>query len=178
MQRIRTSDLTVMAFTLVFGLLVKRIVSPMTNVFTDFFRIPGGSAAVGFSLAFLIIGKQCVSVPFAGTLMGFVQSLLAIGLGFSGYQGPLAVITYTLPGLMIDLTGMVIQEKGIVFCVVSCVLSCITSALFSNILVFHLAGLPLMLWLLLAALSGILGGVCASLLAEKLSVPLGKVMRS
>ena len=157
-----------MALCLALGLLSKRIVSPLTNLLTDFFRIPGGSAAVGISLGFLIIGKQMVRLPCAGTLMGFVQSLLAIALGFSSYQGLLAVITYTLPGVTMDLTALAIRRGGALQCIVSCVLSCVVSALMSNWLVFHLRGLSLLLWLLLAALSGLMGGWCASMVSEKL----------
>lgn len=167
MKNYKTRDLALMALVLVLGLFSKRIISPVTHLLTDFFRIPGGSASVGFSLAFLIIGREAVSVPFAGAIMGFVQSLLALALGFSGYQGALALITYTLPGLVIDLSSM-LSVKGISGRILACILSCLTSALLSNLLVFHLRGLSLVLWLLLAALSGMLGGWIAHLALEKL----------
>ena len=167
MQHIKTRDLAVMAFVLVLGLFSKRIISPVTNLLTDFFRIPGGSAAVGFSLAFLLIGRQMVSVPFAGTLMGFAQSVLALALGFSSYQGALALITYTLPGLVMDLASL-LPSNGLPGRMTACILSCLASALLSDLLVFHLQGLSLILWLLLAALSGMLGGWLAHLVLEKL----------
>ena len=170
MQRIKTRDLAIMAFVLVLGLFSKRIISPVTNLLTDFFRIPGGSAAVGFSLAFLLVGKQSVSVPFAGTLMGFVQSVLAVALGFSGYQGALALLTYTLPGLVLDLAAF-LPVNGMAGRILACVLSCVTSALMSNLLVFHLRGLSLVLWLLLAAVSGVFGGWLAHLVLQRIRIP-------
>ena len=167
MQRNKTRDLAMMAFVLVLGLFSKRFVSPVTNILTDFFRIPGGSAAVGFSLAFLVIGRHMVSVPCAGTLMGFAQSVLALALGMSGYKGALALITYTLPGAVIDLTTL-LPADGLLGCVLACVFSCLTSALMSNLLVFHLRGLSLVLWLLLAALSGGIGGWLAHLVLQRI----------
>ena len=167
MSRMTARQLTLMAFCLLLGLLTKRIISPVTNVLTDFFRIPGGSAAVGFSLAFLVIGRE--AVPFFGsaTLMGLIQGLLALAMGMSGYQGPLAVFTYTLPGLIIDCSALVMKNRGLPYFLCASVLSCIGSALLSNILVFHLTGAAQALWLLLAACSGLIGGSCAYLLHSR-----------
>ena len=83
MKKLSARQLTLMAFCLLLGLCAKRIISPVTNVLTDFFRIPGGSAAVGFSLAFLLIGREAAPVFGSATLMGFLQSLLALALGLS-----------------------------------------------------------------------------------------------
>lgn len=167
MQRIKTRDLAVMALVLVLGLFSKRIVSPVTGLLTDFFRIPGGSAAVGFSMAFLLIGRQMVSLPFAGTLMGLAQAGLALALGMSGYQGALALITYSLPGLVLDLASC-LPLGGLPGRVLACALACLTSAGLSDALVFHLRGPSLVLWLLLAVLSGILGGWLAHLVLKRL----------
>ncbi len=164
MKRLTTRQLVLMAFCVVLGLLIKRIISPVTNVLTDFFRIPGGSAAVGFSLAFLLIGREAAPVFGSATLMGFLQSLLALALGFSGYQGVFAVLTYTLPGLIIDCSALLMKRRDLPYFLCVSVLSCLASAALSDALVFHLAGIALLLWLLLAACSGVVGGLCAQLL--------------
>lgn len=156
-----------MALVLALGLFSKRIVSPVTNLLTDFFRIPGGSTAVGFSLAFLLIGRETISVPFAGTLMGLAQAGLALALGMSGYHGALALITYTLPGLVLDLASRLPLE-GLAGRVLACALACLSSAALSNELVFHLRGLSLVLWLMLAVLSGVAGGWLAHLVLKRL----------
>lgn len=176
-KKVSTRQLVFMAICLTFGLLAKRIVSPLTNTLTDFFRIPGGSAAMGFSLAFLIVGKKIVPLPFAATAMGFVQSLLALGLGMSGYQGAFAVITYTLPGVVIDILYPFIGTRKASFCFAAGILSCLTGAIMSNFLVFRLRGLSLLLWLLLAALSGSIGGYCAHLVSVRLADILKKEAR-
>lgn len=169
LKRITARELAVMAICLTLGLLAKRIVSPLTNSLTDFFRIPGGSAAVGISLAFLVVGRRMTNVPCAATMMGFVQSFLALALGMSGYQGILAVLSYTLPGIVIDLTAYFIKQHSMLYCFTACILGAVASALMSNIIAFHLKGLSLLLWLLLAALSGALGGYIAGLVSARLS---------
>ncbi|MBR3584560.1 MAG: hypothetical protein IKO00_00915 [Oscillospiraceae bacterium] len=168
MKKISTRELAFLAICVILGLFAKRIVSPLTNSLTDFFRIPGGSAAVGFSLAFLVIGKRIAAAPFSASMMAFVQSVLALALGFSGYQGALALITYTLPGVVIDLTAYCMKKYDLVFCFLSCVLACLASALASNLLVFHLQGIALLLWLLLATFSGAIGGYLAQLISSRL----------
>jgi len=167
MKRLSVRQLTMLTFCLLLGLVAKRIVSPLLNVLTDFFRIPGGSAAVGFSLAFLVIGRELVPVFGAATAMGFIQSLLAIALGMSGYQGVLAVFSYTLPGLIIDVTALLMKGRGLPYFLCASILGCLSSSVLSNILIFHLSGIALALWLLMAACSGVVGGWCAYLLFGK-----------
>ena len=165
MKRPTTMQLVIMAFCVILGLITKRIISPVTNVLTDFFRIPGGSAAAGFSLAFLVIGRELVpGFRGAATMMGLIQGILALMLGFSGYQGALAILTYTLPGLVIDLTAHVMKKRDLIYFMSASVLACIGSALLTSALVFHLAGVLLLMWLLMAACSGLAGGLCAMLL--------------
>ena len=169
MRRINTRELAMMAICLTLGLLAKRIISPLTNMLTDFFRIPGGSAAVGFSLAFLVVGKRISHIPGAATMMGFVQSLLALALGMSGYQGILAVFSYTFPGIVIDVAAFLLKQHGMLYCFVSCIMGSVASALISNVIAFHLQGIALELWLLLSAFSGALGGYIAGLVSTRLS---------
>ena len=157
-----------MALCVALSLVAKRLVAPVTNGLTDFFRIPGGSAAAGFSLAFLIIGKQIAPIPFAGTLMGLLQAPLALALGFSGAQGALAVFSYAAPGLIIDGLALVLKKQHPMFCFMAGILSSLSSAVISNLLVFRLSGISLLLWLLLAALSGALGGLLAQLVSARL----------
>ena len=80
MKKATLRDLAFLAICVALSLVVKRIISPVTNGLTDFFRIPGGSTAAGFSLAFLIIGKRIAPFPFAATVMSLVQALLALAL--------------------------------------------------------------------------------------------------
>ena len=175
MKKATLRDLAFLAICVALSLVVKRIISPVTNGLTDFFRIPGGSTAAGFSLAFLIIGKRIAPFPFAATVMSLVQALLALALGFSGYQGALAIFSYVAPGLIIDVLALVLKNQHPMFCFAAGILSSVTSAVISNLLVFHLAGISLLLWLLLAALSGALGGLVAQLVSARLQKAIGGI---
>ena len=48
MKKATLRDLVFLAICVALSLVAKRIISPVTNGLTDFFRIPGGSAAAGF----------------------------------------------------------------------------------------------------------------------------------
>ena len=168
-MKINTRQLLMLTFCMMAGFVAKGAVSPFTSVLTDFFRIPGGSLATGFALAFLVLGVSLVPVRGAGTLMGFVQGTLALVLGMSGYQGVLALVTYTIPGIVIDLCSGVMKERDTLYFVLTCIFSNTVCALFSNLLVFHLQGIALLLWLLMGALSGIAGGAIAGMVYRRLS---------
>ncbi len=178
MKKATVRDLAFMAICVALSLVGKRIISPVTNGLTDFFRIPGGSTAAGFSLAFLIIGKCVAPVPFAATMMSIVQFALAMALGFSGHQGMLAVFSYVIPGLLIDLLAFVMDRDHPMYCFLAGILSCVASAVISTMLVFHLSGLSLLLWLLLAALSGAVGGLLAKLVSARLRRIAGQGSRA
>jgi hypothetical protein len=81
--KLKAKELVFLSLCLVMGLFSKRFVSPVTNVLTDFIRIPGGSAATGVSLMFLVIGCARVGRFGAGAIMGFVQGCLALALGMT-----------------------------------------------------------------------------------------------
>ena len=155
-----------------------RLYGPTSNPFNTRYNSggsSGGSAAAGFSLAFLIIGKRIAPLPFAATVMSLVQALLALALGCSGYQGALAIFSYVAPGLIIDVLALVLKNQHPMFCFAAGILSSVTSAVISNLLVFHLAGISLLLWLLLAALSGALGGLVAQLVSARLQKAIGGI---
>ena len=78
-------------------------------------------------------------------------------------------MTYTIPGIVIDLCSGVMKERDTLYFVLTCILSNTVCALFSNLLVFHLQGIALLLWLLMGALSGIAGGAIAGMVYRRLS---------
>ena len=169
MKKIPVRELAFMAICVAISLVAKRIVSPVTNLLTDMINIPGGSATVGFTLAFLIIGKLMVAFPAAATAMAFVQALLAMAFGMAGNQGAFALVSYTLPGVVIDLVALVMKKRGLAYCIVADVLASLASALLSALTVMQvkLTGVPMLLWLLMAALSGVAGGLIAHFVSSR-----------
>lgn len=163
-RKLELYELVFMALCCVFGLFSKGLISPVTSILTDFIRIPGGCVSTGFSLMFLVIATAVVDKPGVGTIMGFIQGILALLLGKTGYQGVLAILTFTFPGVIIDIVNICYRKKNIQYFLLSSMTGNIASAFLSNLLVFHFESLTLFLWLLLATCSGIATGFVAIIL--------------
>ncbi len=163
-KKLDLNHLLFLTVCLTLGLISKRFISPATNILTDLVRIPGGSTATGISFMFLVLGRARVSYNLAGTLMGFTQGCLSLMLGFSGHHGALALLTYTIPGLVIDLVPLLLKERNLLFFLSTAALANLAGATFTNLLVFHLQATALLLWLLLAVCAGCLGGALGHML--------------
>ena len=167
-QKLPLDQLAFLAICIALSLVTKRVISPLTNILTDFIRIPGGGAATAFSLLFLLIGTARLHWPWAATAGGFVQSLLALALGMSTYQGAFAVLTYTLPGVVIDLFRRFCPHRGKTYFALCCAAANGLCALLTNLLVFRLQGIAFALWMLVACLTGIFAGFWGGVLFHRL----------
>ena len=153
-----TRQLVYLAICIALSLVSKRIVSPLTNLITDFVRLPGGGAATAFSILFLVIGTSGISWPFAGTFAAFIQGILAMCLGMSGYQGAMIILTYTFPGIVIDLVRAVVPARGNLYYMMCCGAANTAAAVIANLLVFHFRSAAFVLWLLIALWFGVFAG--------------------
>ena len=72
-------------------------------VFRLHLNIPGH--AMFFTMFFLILGRGCVPRFGAATLVGIVAGLLCTLLGM-GKGGPLIMLRFLIPGLIVDLAGL------------------------------------------------------------------------
>lgn len=167
-QKIPLRHLTFLAICIALSLVTKRLISPVTNLLTDLIRIPGGGAATAFSLMFLLVGTGGLSWCWATTAAAFVQSLIALSMGMSSYQGLFAVLTYSLPGLVIDLFRILFPRRDKIFFSLACAAANASGALLTNILVFQLEGIAFLLWMLVAASVGLFGGLLGELLFHKI----------
>lgn len=160
--------LTFWAICVALSLVTKRVISPITNLLTDFLRIPGGGAATAFSVMFLVIGASGLRWNLAGTAMGFIQSLVAMGLGMGAYQGVFAVLTYILPGVVIDLFRGFYPRRDKTYFMLSCAAANTAGALLTNLLIFRLEGVAFLLWMLIACVTGLFGGLLGELLFRRI----------
>ena len=150
------------------SLVTKRVISPVTNILTDFIRIPGGGAATAFSLMFLIVGTSGLQWRWATTAAAFVQCLIALSFGMSSYQGLLAVFTYSIPGVVIDLFRQYYPVKNQSYFALACGAANSAGALMTNLLVFRLEGIAFLLWMLIACVIGLFGGFLGALFFHRL----------
>lgn len=152
------------------GLFSKKLVSPAANLITEFLHIPGG-VATSFSLMFLVIAASLIPVFGCATLMGAVQSVLALFFGMTGSMGLLAPIGYVLPGLAIDLILYASRKMtnssspGIMPAMIA---SSVTACLTATVLVFRLRGIVLLLYVFVSAASGSLCGLLAVSMVSRL----------
>lgn len=159
------------------GLFAKKIIAPFANIITDSMRIPGG-IGTSFSLMFLVVAASIVPVKGCATLMGFVQSMIALSLGMVGSMGALSPIGYVVPGIIIDLVFMIsrnLKSDLLPVMTIANMLGAAAACLIANVIVFHLSGVPLALYITVALASG---GVCGSLggfLARRLKPVLTNV---
>ena len=171
MKSYNTRTLVFLALCCDLGLVSKRLLSPFFNVITDALHIPGG-IGTSFSLMFLVVAVALCPHFGCGVIMGAVQSVLALGFGMVGSMGILSPIGYIVPGLAIDLVFKIATKLHIsrTECVVLANgIAAPCAAFTANCIVFHLNGIVLLLYLCVAASSGILCGFLGSKILQRLT---------
>ena len=175
MKRLRLRRLIFMALRCDLGVLSKKLIAPAANLITELLHIPGGIGA-GFSLMFLVIAATFVPCFGAATLMGAVQSGIALCMGTAGSMGALAPIGYILPGLAIDLVMLLARKARLgrdKALVLANVCASVTACLVSDLIVFHLRGAVLALYLCVASVTGAVCGLLAGVCVKKLEPLFG-----
>lgn len=167
-SKVPLCQLAFLAICVALSLVTKRVISPITNLLTDFLRIPGGGAATAFSLMYLAVGTGRMRWGWAATAAAFVQSMIALSMGMSAYQGAFALLTYTLPGLVIDLMRRVCPQRDYIWFSLTCGAANTLGALLTDLLVFRLKGAAFLLWMLIACIVGLLGGCLGGCLFQRL----------
>ncbi len=169
MRKITLKQLILCGNLAVLGMLAKPLFSPMFNLLTDFIHIPGGSVTAGISILFLVFGSLLVRKPGIAALMGFLQAVISLSAGISAAAGALVLITYTLPGVMIDLAvcaplPVPLKTKA----VLAGTFGVLAGAASTNLLYFHLSLIPFLLFYIFGILSGALGGYLAWVILNRL----------
>lgn len=157
------------------GLFSKRLVAPAANLITDLLHIPGG---IGTSLSLMFLAVAAVTVDRFGcaAVMGAVQSGLALAFGMVGSMGALSAIGYIVPGIVIDLLLAATRKSPLSRrdrMVVANAAAAPCAALTANLIVFHLRGAALLLYLCVSAASGAVFGFVGAELARRLTPIFG-----
>lgn len=164
MRRFSTYDLVLIAVMAALGVATKPIVVPLAHLITGPLFIPGGSLAGGLYMFWLVVGLGLVRKYGAATLIGLVQALMVIGTGVIGSHGLMSLVSYTLPGVAVDV-GLFLIGRHKACCLVCCfiggMLANLAGTLTVNLIFFQLPLIPLLLSICTAAFSGGLGGILA-----------------
>ncbi|HHW01268.1 MAG TPA: ECF transporter S component [Thermoanaerobacterales bacterium] len=169
-RRFSMFDLAVMALMSALGIATKPVIVPLAHIITGPLYIPGGVIAGGFYMMWIVLGTAIVHKKGAGTLIGLVQAILMLVLGVYGTHGALSLITYSLPGLAVDLAmlmaGKWAYEMAGLF--LAGIMANLTGTFLSSLVFFRLPLIPLLLSLSAASLSGGLGGIIAFQMTRQL----------
>lgn len=152
------------------GLFGKRLIAPVANILTDFLRVPGG-IGTSFSLMFLVVAAMIVKKRGCATIMGIVQSAIALSMGMVGSMGALSPIGYIVPGLIIDLIlagAERIALDGRLSMTLANMTGAAAAGLTANVIVFHLSGIILALYISIALASGAIFGALGYTLVQRL----------
>lgn len=163
LKRFSMLDLVVIALTSALGIGIKPIIVPLIHIVTGPLYIPGGAAAGGFYMLWIVLGIGITRKIGTGTLIGLIQALLVIITGAYGTHGFVSIITYTLPGFITDVGFKVLGNRFMTpvgFFILGLIAN-ITGTFLSSMVFFRLPLIPLLLSLSAASLSGGLGGLIA-----------------
>jgi len=158
-QRFSLFELIIIAFLAAAGIAVKPLIAAVFQVLSG--PIPGGALSGGIYMLFIVLGGALVGKRGAATLVALVQSLMVLAFPVLGSHGAASLITYTVPGLAVDLLWLLLASRGAAFlpCFFGGVVANISGTFLVNFVFFRLPLTPLLFTLALAAFSGGLGGL-------------------
>ena len=161
LHRFSIKDLILIAAMAALGIAVKAVVTPIIHLASAPLFIPGGALAGGLYMMWLLMASGITGKLGAATLAGLVQAILVILTGAGGSHGILSLVSYTIPGLAVDLWLLISRHR--ICCLpcafVACILANLCGTAAVNLIFFRLPLIPLLLSLAAAAFSGGVGGV-------------------
>lgn len=163
-------DYIIVAMMASLGIAIKTVIVPLAHIITGPLFIPGGVVAGGFYMMFPVLAVALTGKRGTATLVSLVQAVIVTITGTLGTHGAVSLITYTLPGLAVDLIYLLIRHNACcpVCCFIGGIVANMTGTFAVNFAIFNLSPIPLLLSLCAAALSGGLGGLVASVVSKNI----------
>lgn len=163
-------DLVIIALTSALGIAIKPIIVPLVHIVTGPLYIPGGAAAGGFYMLWIVLGLGITKKKGTPTLIGLIQALLVIISGVYGTHGAISIVTYTAPGVLTDIVAILFGGKKFTptgYFSLGLTAN-VTGTFLSSLVFFRLPLIPMILTLSVASLSGGLGGLIAYKIVQQL----------
>lgn len=155
--------LIVIAIMAAVGIAAKAVIVPLVHLITGPLFIPGGVVAGGIYMLFIVLAASLMGMRGAGLLCGLCQGIMVMIAGFAGSHGAFSLISYSLPGLAVELVMAIFSRKEptLIGCFFAGIAANLTGTLVVNSAFFSLPAVPLVLSVSAGALSGGLGGLVA-----------------
>ena len=168
--RFTVYQLMIIALTAAMGVAVKSVITPLAHVVTSPLFIPGGAAAGGIYMLFLVLAVSLTGKRGGAVLCGFCQGVIVLVVGAGGSHGALSIVSYPLTGLAVDLVMLTLRHNGccLLCCFFGGIAANLTGTLIVNAAFFGLPAIPLALSLTAAAFSGGVGGAIAWAITSRL----------
>ena len=163
LKKFSVSELILIAALAALGIAAKAIVVPLAHLVSAPLMFPGGALAGGLYMMWLVVAMGLTGRRGTGTLVGVVQAILVVVTGVSGSHGIMSILSYTMPGVLMDLGLFVMRHRVCCrFCsFIAGMLANIAGTVVVNLIFFSLPLIPLLLSLTVAAFSGGVGGLIA-----------------
>ncbi len=161
LKRFTTRDLIVIAILAAMGVAVKPLVGPLIKTVSRSLLIPGGALGGGFYMMWLVLAVTLVPRYGSGLLTGLVQALAVFVLGWYGSHGAFTLVSYTLPGMVADLSSLPLRRYRDYPCshIWICILANLTGTLMSGYVLMRLQLRPLLYAAGISIFSAAVGGL-------------------
>lgn len=171
LKQFTVRDLVLIAALASLGIAIKPVVVPLAHLVSTPLMIPGGALAGGLYMMWIVVAFGLTGKRGTAFLVGFVQAILVMITGVSGSHGAMSLISYTAPGLLVDLVFLAARKKitSMPLSMLAGMLANLAGTACVNVIFFSLPLIPLLLSLCVSAFSGGVGGVIAWLLLEALA---------
>ena len=156
-------ELILLALIAALGIAVKPVVVAVSHLVTGPLLIPGGALAGGFYMLFIIVGGALVGKKGSATLVCLIQGIVVLVSGVYGSHGAASLITYVVPGLLVDALWIICRTDGanLLSCFFGGVVANVSGTVLVNLVFFRMPALVLLFIAVIAALSGGVGGIIA-----------------
>lgn len=110
LKKISTFDAVFITLMAACGLALKPVVGPLFKLIGSAIFIPSGSMAGAVYMIWPMLALLTVRQMGTATIVGLIQGIIVLITGIFGSHGLLSLITYTIPGVMIDVTYLSIHR--------------------------------------------------------------------
>ena len=170
LRKFSVRDLVLIAAMAALGIAIKPVVVPLAHLVSTPLMIPGGALAGGLYMMWIAVAFGLTGKHGTATLVGIVQAILVMITGVSGSHGAMSLVSYTIPGLLVDAVFLILRRgvDSMPLAMLAGLLANLAGTVCVNTIFFSLPLVPLLLSLCVAAFSGGVGGVVSWLLLSAL----------